>query len=520
MADRRQVVDAAERAVLGSILTHPTSIIEALIWLKAEQFAEPRNEKIFNAAAALRHRQAPIDMVTVFDQLERDGMMRGNLTQDYVLGLAFDPCLPAQIGYHAELIAREAERRKAQSFIVEVGQALEKTEGTDLPELATRLMARLTKLTEEFSETAGPRKLTLTPASQIRVRPVRWLWDTTPEGAAPTSQGRIPMNSLCIAAGGPGLGKSQFAAWMAARVTTGTLPGELRGSPRSVIYAATEDSWSYTIAPRLIAAGADLNRVFRIDVRDDNEPQARLTLPVDIDLLGRTAEEYSVGLVVADPLLSLIDDSINDYRQKEVRKALEPLAAAADQHHFTVLGLAHFTKSGSADPLARISGSGAFGQLIRSSLAFAEHESEGGEPEFVVSLAKNNLGRTKMPSHSYTIQPVTIETNEGPSHVSRFVLGDESATSVAEVMRAEGQAGGERSETNETVLWLKAYMEDNGGTERVGELKKLAKKEGVSDGALYRARDKLKIRSKVAGFGREKGAVWYLPSAWDGDGDE
>jgi hypothetical protein len=381
-------------------------------------------------------------------------------------------------------------------------------------------MGRLAMLKLEVGETRRSRRLQLTPASQIRVRPVRWLWDTTPEGAPPTSQGRIPMNSLCIAAGGPGLGKSQFAAWMAARVTTGTLPGELHGSPRSVIYAATEDSWSYTIAPRLIAAGADLNRVFRIDVRDDNEMNARLTLPVDIDLLGRTAEEYSVGLVVADPLLSLIDDSINDYRQKEVRKALEPLAAAADRHQFTVFGLAHFTKAGGADPLTRISGSGAFGQMVRSSLAFAKHEGENGEPEHVVSLVKNNLGRENLPSYSYTIQPVTIQTDDGPSYVSRFVLGEEATTSVAEVMRAEGQSGGERSETNETVLWLKTYMEDNGGTERVGELKKLAKKEGISDGALYRARDKLKIRSKVAGFGRDKGAVWYLPSAWDGDGDE
>jgi hypothetical protein len=66
------------------------------------------------------------------------------------------------------------------------------------------------------------------------------------------------------------------------------------------------------------------------------------------------------------------------------------------------------------------------------------------------------------------------------------------------------------------VRWLKEYMEDNGGTERVAELKRLTKKEGISDAALYRAKEKLKIRSKVSGFGREKGATWYLPSVWDG----
>lgn len=515
-ADRRSVVEAAERAVIGSILAHPTAIAEALECLDGEQFADHRHESIFIAAAVVHLRGAPADVVTVFDQLERDGKMRGNLTQAYVLGLATASCLPAQISHHAEIITREAARRRVQSAVLEVNQAMDKTDGTDLSEVAAKLIGRLTVLTEEIGETRGARRLVLTPASEIKVRPVRWLWDTTPEGTPPTSQGRIPMSSLCIAAGGPGLGKSQFAAWMAARITTGTLPGELHGSPRSVIYAATEDSWSYTIAPRLIAAGADLSRVFRIDVADDNEAQARLTLPVDISLLGRTAEEYSVGLVVADPLLSLIDDSINDYRQKEVRKALEPLAAAADKHRFTVLGLAHFTKAGGGDPLNRISGSGAFGQLIRSSLAFAEHEGDGDEPQFVLSLAKNNLGRKNMPSYSYTIQPVTITTEDGPSYVSRFVLGEETSVSVGEVLRAEGQANGDRSETNETVRWLKEYMEDNGGTERVAELKRLTKKEGISDAALYRAKEKLKIRSKVSGFGREKGATWYLPSVWDG----
>lgn len=516
VADVRQLVDAAERAVLGSILTLPDSMAEATACLKGSHFREPVHEKVFNAATAVHAQGVRPVLTTVHGELERRGEMRGNLTVPYLAGLGSEACSCEQIPAHARIIVSERRREKLDVLLQSNLRMVRETDRSDFGEIVETGIAGFKALTEEFGESDGPRKLLLTPASKIRVRPVRWIWDTTPEGAPPTSEGRIPMNSLCIAAGGPGLGKSQFAAWMAARITTGTLPGALYGSPRSVIYAATEDSWSYTIAPRLMAAGADLDRVFRIDVTDDDEPQARLTLPVDIDLLGETAEAYSVALLVADPLLSLIDDSINDYRQKEVRKALEPLAAAADRHHFTVFGLAHFTKAGGADPLARISGSGAFGQLVRSSLAFAKHEGENGDPEYVVSLVKNNLGRENLPSYSYTIQPVTIQTDEGPSYVSRFVLGDEATTSVAEVMRAEGQSGGERSETNETVLWLQGLMQDNGGSERLSEIKKFAKKEGISDAALYRAKDKLKIRSKVTGFGHNKGAMWYLPEAWDG----
>jgi hypothetical protein len=362
----------------------------------------------------------------------------------------------------------------------------------------------------------APRRLILTPASHIKIKPVRWLWDTTPEGAPPTSHGRLPLNSLGLAAGGPGLGKSQYAVWMTARVTTGTLPGELWGKPRGVIYAATEDSWSYTIAPRLVAAGADMERVFRVDVVDDDELHARLTLPKDISLMGKAAEEYSVGLLVADPLLSMIDSTINDYRAAEVRSALEPLVSAADRYGFTILGLAHFTKAGGTDPLTRVAGSGAFGQLIRCLIAFAKQEDEEGNEEFVMSLEKNNLGRLGLPSYSYTIQSAIVDTDEGPSYVSRFVLGPESSTSVRDVMRAEGQPD-DRGAVGEASVWLGEYLTDLGGSDKMQDIKKVARAAGFSESAIDRAKRKLGLKSKQKGFGKEKAAHWFLPEAWPGD---
>lgn len=357
------------------------------------------------------------------------------------------------------------------------------------------------------------RRIILTPASQIKIRPVRWLWDTTPEGQPPTSHGRIPMYSLAIAAGGPGLGKSQWAVWVAAQVTRGTLPGALYGKPRSVIYAATEDSWTYTIAPRLVAAGADMDLIFRVDVQDDGRPHARLSLPVDTTLLGKAAEEYGVALLVADPLLSMIDKSINDYRAAEVREALEPLVAAADKHGFTILGLAHFTKAGGSDPVSRIAGSGAFGQLIRSLVAFAQQDDDNGDPEFVMSLEKNNLGRLGLPSFNYLIQPFTVPTDEGPSYVSRFVLGGHSTTSVRDALRIDGTPGSNRSELTEAAAWLKDYLENpaRAGEAPPKDIEKAAREAGLTPNALRDAKAKLKIRSvKPTGVWNAQW-VWQLP---------
>jgi len=374
---------------------------------------------------------------------------------------------------------------------------------------------------EDVPAEPEPRGLLLRPASAIKIRPVRWLWDTTPEGAPPTSHGRIPLYSLAIAAGGPGLGKSQFAVWMTARITRGELPGELYGKPRPVIYAAAEDSWTFTIAPRLIAAGADMDMVFHVTVQDVDRPYARLTLPVDTSLLAKEAERHSVALLVMDPLLSYIDKGVNDYKAAEVRQALEPLVEAADRHHFTILGLAHFTKSGTADPLNRVAGSGAFGQLIRSLIAFAREDGERDEPDrYVMSLVKNNLGRLGLPSYEYVIQPVTVDTEEGPSYVSRFVLGAETTTSVTEVMRDEANPDANRGETNETVEWLRGYLTDQGGSDLAADVKAAARKDGISESSLQRARRKLNVTMRHSGFGKQRRSEWSLPGALPEDGDE
>jgi hypothetical protein len=85
---------------------------------------------------------------------------------------------------------------------------------------------------------------------------VTWLWDA-----------RLALGILALLAGREGLGKSSFGYWLAARVTRGELPGEHHGRPRAVLISATEDSWEHTVVPRLIAAGADLDQVFRVEVR-------------------------------------------------------------------------------------------------------------------------------------------------------------------------------------------------------------------------------------------------------------
>jgi hypothetical protein len=271
-----------------------------------------------------------------------------------------------------------------------------------------------------------------------------------------------------------------------------------------------------------MAAGADLDRVFRVSVTDDNDLHARLTLPSDIGLLKKGVVEHDVALVVMDPLLSLIDSSINDYRAREVREALEPLVAVADRTKVVLLGLAHFTKAAGNDPLMLVSGSAAFGQLVRAAVAFArddEDQADEGEEaqrpveqRFVCSTIKNNLGREDLPSLAYRIEPHPIETSEGEAWVSRLQFtGETAARSVRDLLRGGGAPVDpeEQTERQTAAKWLRDYLT---ATDKApsAEVKKAAVKAGFSERTLARARALLRVDVSDSGYPRT--SYWSLPA--------
>lgn len=381
----------------------------------------------------------------------------------------------------------------------------------EIPYVPPALLARNGRHPIDDSDTTQEdpevlRQVRLTPASQVRMRMCKWAWDTAAPDAHPSKrEGRIPVGSLVIAAGRADLGKSQVACWLAAQVTRGVLPGAWRGRPRNVVYAASEDSWEMTLAPRLTAAGADLDRVFQVDVVDHLLTRAtKLTVPKDVSGLERRIKENDVVMVVMDPMLSLIDDGIDDYRAKEVRAALEPLGAMADRTGAVMLAIAHFTK-GSGDPLHLIGGSAAFGQLIRAGLGFAEMETaaDGGEldePRFVMSTIKNNLGRKDLPSLEYRIESAPVAVMDGESWVSRVSFtGEPCHVSVQMMMAGQDPRREAEEERDEAVEWLRGYLIDMGGEAAAADVLKAGMVAGGwSNKVLHRARKKVGVVSRKA----------------------
>jgi hypothetical protein len=119
--------------------------------------------------------------------------------------------------------------------------------------------------------------------------------------------------------------------------------------PKSVLVAAAEDSWSQTIVPRLIAAGADLDRVFRVEITAD-AVHSELIRPRDLacrpppptqrtrSRVRKVAHEVDAVLLILDPLISRLDPKLDSHKDADVRMALEPLVAMADLINISVLG--------------------------------------------------------------------------------------------------------------------------------------------------------------------------------------
>lgn len=282
-------------------------------------------------------------------------------------------------------------------------------------------------------------RIRLTPASAFKMRAVRWVW-----------QDRMPLGEICLIPGREGIGKSTYLAWLAAEITRGNLPGIYHGEPRAVLYAASEDAWDYTVAPRLFAAGANLDMVYRIDVVEEDGIPGKLVLPVHTRLIPAKAEEVKAAILMCDPILSNLSDRINPNHAKELRSALEPLRDAAERAGIAVAALAHFNKSRDVDAGSMVSGSRAWMEVARASILIAREqrgEEENQQWVQVLTQHKNNLGSLDLPSLEYRIANHQFTLDDGEEiRIGRLEWLGNSETTADEILaRKPGQRPSEGS---------------------------------------------------------------------------
>jgi hypothetical protein len=317
----------------------------------------------------------------------------------------------------------------------------------------------------------GSSALAVHSADLSKAIPPRWAWD-----------GRLVLGYLNLLIGNEGIGKGVLITHLIARLTHGELPGDYFGKPISVGVVGDEDSFDGVWTPRLHAAGADLARVKQIEQVDGGF----VHLKDDQKKLAAAITEHGLGLLFLDALLDNLGVSVDDWKQKAVRDALQPARAIARSLDIAVLGSLHPNKR--ADTFRQlVSGTVAFNAVSRSSLLLAEHPED--ELRRVLVRGKGNLSK-KPPAFEFRIKSHRFRANKHDFDVPLVCDIDESALTIDDLL---GDAKGveEHSKVKDACEIIETLLPRDGKWHEAKPMFDAAKKEKIAERTVQRAKQRL-----------------------------
>ena len=200
-----------------------------------------------------------------------------------------------------------------------------------------------------LKEPSKPETVKIIRMSDVELPPVEWLWKPY-----------LPFGKLSVLQGNPGEGKTYFAMHLAAACTNGKLlPNMERMEPFNVIYQTAEDGLGDTVKPRLIEAGADLNRVLVIDDSD-------VQLTLSDERIEKAIIENNAKLVIIDPIQAYLGADVDMNRANEVRPIFMRLGQVAQRTGCAILLIGHLNKAAGMQSLQRGLGSIDIAAAVRS----------------------------------------------------------------------------------------------------------------------------------------------------------
>jgi putative DNA primase/helicase len=342
----------------------------------------------------------------------------------------------------------------------------------------------------------------LVKASDITPEPVDWLWD-----------GWLAAGKMHILGGSPGTGKTTIGLSLAATLSSGgTWPDGSQAEAKDVVIWTGEDDPKDTLVPRLMAAGADCNRVHFIGgVRQGDD--IRMFDPAeDIEPLHRTLTEVgNVRLVIIDPIVSAIHG--DSHKNADVRRGLEPLVGLAESLRCALVGVTHFSKNTSGgDPVERLTGSLAFGAQARVVWVVAKREHEDGSADHVICRAKSNIGPDSG-GFKYEMNQSAL-TDYPDIFASTIQWGDAIEGTAREILAADANESTEdRSALQTAKDFLIVALSD--GAVSAAQLFADAESHHISERTLKRAKADLGVTAKKVG----NAWVWRLPLKQEGQPD-
>ena len=211
-----------EKVVLGALMIDKDafSVISEII--RPETFYDPKHQKIYNAVQTLNMNEHPVDIMTVTDQLKKDGTLDAVGGAAYIVELSSNVASSANIEYHARILAQKFLARQLISFAsvietkafdetIDVEELMQEAEGS-LFELSQRNMkkdyvqvdpviTRAMEILKNASKNDGG--LTGVPTGYMKLDEKTSGWQSS---------------DLVIIAGRPAMGKTSFALSLAKNI--------------------------------------------------------------------------------------------------------------------------------------------------------------------------------------------------------------------------------------------------------------------------------------------------------------
>lgn len=298
--------------------------------------------------------------------------------------------------------------------------------------------------------------------SAVEQKRIDWLWYPY-----------IPYGKITVIQGDPGEGKSTLAINIAALVTRGmNMPDGFKTEhPQTVIYQCAEDSIADTIKPRLLAAGADCNKVaYIIDEKGD--------LNLKDTRIEETLDETGASMLIIDPLQAFMVQDGDMQNASRMRGVLRRLSVIAEKYNCAVILIGHMTKRKSDKNLYRGLGSIDIAAIARSILLI-DRDREDPSTRYMFHL-KSNLAPEGCAIGFYfdeekgfqwtgpcetTLESLEYyEETESPNKRTlaqelikeRLLKGDERSKEIYRVLEAKG-IGHRTAELAKKDLGAKAY---------------------------------------------------------------
>jgi putative DNA primase/helicase len=247
-------------------------------------------------------------------------------------------------------------------------------------------------------------------------------------------------------------GKTFVVLDLAARVTRGD---SFNGEPiaqGNVAIITAEDSLDHTIMPRLVAAKADLNRVFFIRTRTNGRTGSP-SFATDIRDIHRLLRDQSVCFLIVDGSFGILN--VQDSKSYEGSyQAMTPVIELVRDLNI-VNGMLRHVRKQKGSAIDSGMGSVGYGAQARSTLTVAR-PSPTAERRVLAHTCVTNA--VQGPSLSFTIEGFLLDGFDRPT--GRVVWGGEAPETADDLTMAEPQSADERSAIDEAkVTILEALAE-------------------------------------------------------------